>query len=214
MFHLPGAAGFDNVWIDRSLNATTKEFVIMSSHFGYVPRITPIGLLTCALLWIATTANAAQQGADQFMVTVYSDSRGSQELLSGHYDAALARIEASQGLDEANRFEAATNLCVAQMMAGRFGSARTACDAAVKTARSAAIATPTWGPPAGGAYQADVAIAYSNRAVLHWLTDDTQSAASDLAQAKRFAPKADFVAHNLTALYAQGQTLAQLRPAQ
>jgi hypothetical protein len=186
----------------------------MSSYFRHIPRITPIGLLTSALVWIAATASAAQQGADRFMVTVYSNSRGSQELLIGHYDAARAQIETSRGLDEANRFKAATNLCVAQMMAGRFDSARTACDVAVKTARSAAIATPNWGPPAGGAYQADVAIAYANRAVLHWLTDDTQSAASDLAQAKRFAPTADFVARNVTALNAKIDTVARIRTAQ
>ena len=183
----------------------------MSPYFRHVPRITPIGLLTSALLWIAATANAAQQDADHFVVTVYSDSRGSQELLIGHYDEALAQTETSRGLDEVARLEAATNLCVARMMAGRFDSARTACDSAVKAARSAAIATSTWGPSAGTAHQADVAIAYANRAVLHWLTDDTHSAASDLAQAKRFAPKADFVTRNLAALNTVDQTAAQFR---
>ena len=186
----------------------------MSSYFQYVPRIAPIGLLTFALVLIASTANATQQDTDHFRVTVYSDTRGYQELSIGHYDAAVSQIETSRGLDEVNRFEAATNLCVAQMMAGRFDSARTACDVAVKTARSAATAAPTWGPRAGAAYQADVAIAYANRAVLHWLIDDTQSAASDLAQAKRFAPKADVVVRNLAALNAEDQTATQLRLAQ
>jgi hypothetical protein len=183
----------------------------MPSCFRNVPRITPIGFITSALVWIATIANATAQDSEHFMVRIYSDSRGSQELLIGHYDAALAQIEASRGLDDAERVEAATNLCVAQMMAGRFDSARTACDLAVKTARSAAIATQTWGPPAGGARQSDVAIAYANRAVLHWLTDDTRSAASDLAQAKRLAPNADFVTNNLTALNVQEQAPAQFR---
>jgi hypothetical protein len=81
----------------------------------------------------------------------------------------------------------------------------------VKIARSAAIATPNWGPT-GGAHLGDVAVAYANRAVLRWLTDDTRSAASDLAQAKRFAPKADFVARNLTVLNAEGRTVAQVQP--
>jgi hypothetical protein len=164
-------------------------------------------------MWVGATANATEQGADQFMVEVYSNSRGSQELLSGHYDAALAQIETSHGLDEASRFEAATNLCVAQMMVGRFDSARTACDAAVKSARSAAITTPTWGPPAGGAHQEDVAVAYANRAVLHWLTDDAQSAANDLAQAKRLSPKADFVTRNVAALQSPHSGVAQVQPA-
>jgi Flp pilus assembly protein TadD len=183
----------------------------MSPYFRHVQRITPIGLLTSALVWIAATANAAQQDTDHFVVTVYSDTRGSQELLIGHYDEALAQIETSRGLDEAPRLEAATSLCVARMMAGRFDSARTACDEAVRTARSEPSATRTWGPGAGGIYQRDVAIAYANRAVLHWLTDDTHSAASDLAQAKRFAPKADFVTRNLAALNTLDQTAAQFR---
>jgi hypothetical protein len=184
----------------------------MLSYLRQVPRIS-IGLLTSALMWVGATANATEQGADQFIVSVYSNGRGSQELLSGHYDAALAQIETSRGLDEASRFAAATNLCVAQMMAGQFDSARTACDAAVKSARSSAITNPSWGPPAGGAHQEDVAVAYANRAVLHWLTDDTQSAANDLEQAKRLSPKADLVTRNVIALRASHSEVAQVQPA-
>jgi tetratricopeptide (TPR) repeat protein len=182
----------------------------MLSSLRQVSRIT-IGLLTSALMWVVAPANATEQGTDQFIVRVYSNGLGSQELLGGHYDAALAQIETSRGLDEASRFEAATNLCVAHMMAGRFDSARSACDKAVKSARSSAIATPHWGPPAGGAHQQDVAIAYANRAVLHWLTDDAQSAANDLAQAKRLSPKADFVTHNVTALQSSHSAIAQVQ---
>ena len=62
----------------------------MSSCFRYVPRIACIGLMASALVLIDTTANATtHQEADHFVVTVYSDSRGSQDLLMGQYDAAL-----------------------------------------------------------------------------------------------------------------------------
>ena len=185
----------------------------MLSYLRQVSPIISIGLLTSALIWVSAGANATEQGSDQFMVTVYSNSRGSQEILSGDYEAALARIETPQGLGEVSRFAAVTNLCVAQMMARRFDFARTACDAAVKSARSSAITTPTWGPPAGGAHQEDVAVAYAKRAVLHWLTDDAQGAANDLAQAKLLSPKADFVTHNVTALQSSHSTLAQVQPA-
>lgn len=182
---------------------------------SYLRQVSPItiSLLTSALMWVAPTVNATERGADQFMVRVYSNGLGSQEILRGRYEAALAQIETSRGVDEAMRFEAATNLCVAQMMAGRFESARTACDAAVKSARASAIATPTWGPPAGGAHQEDVAVAYANRAVLHWLTDDAQGAANDLAQAKRLSSKADFVTRNVTALLSSHSTVTQIQPA-
>jgi hypothetical protein len=45
-----------------------------------------------------------------------------------------------------------------------------------------------------------LAIAYSNRAVLHWLSKDAVAAARDLAEAAALTPKADFVARNITAL--------------
>jgi hypothetical protein len=58
-----------------------------------------------------------------------------------------------------------------------------------------------------------MAVAYANRAVLHWLTDDVQSAANDLAQAKRLSPKADFVTRNVTALQSPHSAIAQVQPA-
>ncbi len=180
----------------------------MSSSFGQAPRITAILLLTSALVAISLAANSAEPDSGHFTVTVYSNTRGTQELLTGRYDEALVRLQAP-GVGNATAFEAATNLCVAQMMAGHFESARGTCDAAVKSARSS-LAIPHWGPTAG-ANQKDVAIAYANRAVLHWLTDDTHSAESDLAQAKRFAPDADFVTRNLTALSSQDSTDTPLR---
>ena len=183
----------------------------MSSYLSQVPRIT-VGVLTSALLWLGVTANASDQSADQFIVRVYSNDVGSEDLLSGRYDAALAKIETSQSLHVASDFAAATNLCVAQIMAGRFDSARGACDEALKSARSSAISTSTWGPPAGGAHQQDVAIAYANRAVLHWLTDDIQSAANDLAQAKRLSPRADFVTRNVAALQSSYSKVVQGKP--
>lgn len=179
----------------------------MSSNFGQAPRITSILLITSGLVGIAIPAHSAEQDIDHFTLTVYSNTCGTQELLTGHYDEALARLEASR-VDDARLFES-TNLCVAQIMTGHFDSARTTCDVAVKNARSS-VAIPYWGARAD-ANQVDVAIAYANRAVLHWLTDDTQSAASDLAQAKRFAPKAEFVARGLIALNAQDQTAGTFR---
>lgn len=124
----------------------------MSSYVHLVPRIS-IGLLVSAVLWMGTSASASERGTDQFIVRVYSNGQVAQDLMSGRYDAALAKIDASKDLNEPNSFTSATNLCVAEMMAGRFESARSACDAAVKSTRSSAIATPTWGPPAGGAHQ-------------------------------------------------------------
>ncbi len=91
----------------------------MSSHFRQTLRITSILLMTSGLLGIAVTADSAEQDSDHFTVTVYSSSRGSQELLTGRYDEALAQLEAP-GVGYMSPFEAATNLCAAQIMAGHF----------------------------------------------------------------------------------------------
>ena len=185
----------------------------MLSCLRKIPRATLMGLLNSTLLCSAAAANATEVGTNPFVVTVYSEGLGVEQLLTGHYEAALTQMGKPQGWDEGSPLEAATNLCVAQMMTGRFDVARATCDTAVKNARSAAVNASTWGPAAGAAHHGqDVAIAYANRAVLHWLTDDTRRAADDLAQAKRLAPQADFVARNLTALNAKDRTLAQLEP--
>jgi hypothetical protein len=49
-------------------------------------------------------------------------------------------------------------------------------------------------------YRDYLAVAYSNRAVLNWMLNDTRAAQSDLKKAASIAPKATFVARNETAL--------------
>lgn len=51
-----------------------------------------------------------------------------------------------------------------------------------------------------GHTQSSLALAYSNRAVLRWLTHDDESAISDLTRARALAPSADFVRKNSTAI--------------
>ena len=58
-------------------------------------------------------------------------------------------------------------------------------------------------------YRDYLALAYSNRAVLHWMSNDTAAAQSDLKKAAAAAPKATFVARNLTALQSH-TTVAQV----
>lgn len=49
------------------------------------------------------------------------------------------------------------------------------------------------------------ALAYSNRAVLEWISSDEAAARKDLAKAQKVAPQSDFVAQNLAALEAHGE---------
>ena len=45
-----------------------------------------------------------------------------------------------------------------------------------------------------------LALALSNRAVLHWMSSDSVAAANDLKRAESLSPKADFVTRNRQAL--------------
>ena len=58
-----------------------------------------------------------------------------------------------------------------------------------------------------------VAIAYTNRAVVHLMSSDTASAKADLAKAQSLAPKAEFVSRNIAALQSSRSTIAQLEVA-
>jgi len=58
-----------------------------------------------------------------------------------------------------------------------------------------------------------VAIAYTNRAIVHMLSKDSASAKADLERAKSLAPTADFVSRNLAAVQSSRSTIAQLEVA-
>jgi hypothetical protein len=45
-----------------------------------------------------------------------------------------------------------------------------------------------------------LALAYANRAVMHWMSHDEASAQKDLSRARELSPQTDFVAQNIAAL--------------
>jgi Tfp pilus assembly protein PilF len=54
-----------------------------------------------------------------------------------------------------------------------------------------------------------VAVALSNRAVLHWMADESDAAAADLKRAEALSPKSDFVHRNKAALEFSHSQLAR-----
>lgn len=131
------------------------------------------------------SAGALADGAHRFVFTTYSDAAGGADVLAGRYRAALEELTShadSAGLDPS---AIDTNRCVAYSMTLQWQEARAACDAAVLEARD---------------NDDSLAVAYANRAVLHWLSSDDSAARHDLAKASEFSPRADFVARNLAAL--------------
>jgi hypothetical protein len=160
-----------------------------------VLRLAIAGVVQGGALLAGSVAHAAEQ-PNKFVMTAYTNAPGGENLVKGRYDAALAQTRFASPSDEA----LPTNRCVAYTMTGQFDTAKSACDAAVREARSDlmhASSSMLWRT---AELQDFLAVAYSNRAVLHWLSKDAVAAARDLAEAAVFTPKAEFVARNITAL--------------
>lgn len=160
---------------------------------GSIHTVT-LGILAAALL---STSVAAADAPDPFVLVAYSDRPGGTPLAGGDYDAAtrmLRRMPPASMLDPA---ALDTNRCVAYAMTRQLAAARLACEAAVEELKPQAGSVLA--ERHGGQDDADAALAYSNRAVLRWLSADRAAAQQDLARARRLAPHADFVLKNLAA---------------
>ncbi len=69
---------------------------------------------------------------------------------------------------------------------------------------------PTYQYSARADHDEYLAIALSNRAVLHWLSSESDAAASDLKRAGQLSPKAAFVTRNIAALEYSHTAVAQV----
>ena len=165
-----------------------------------------LGLAAAVALLLGSAAHAADP-SHAFVVTAYSNGQGGAALLSGDYAAASQQLQRGPGL-HANETADSNNLCITLMLTKQLDSALTACDAAVRAAERARWAQPVY--YSGSGLNDSVAVALSNRAVLHWLAANSQAAAEDLRKAGLLSPKADFIARNRAALEYSHTTVAQI----
>ncbi len=142
---------------------------------------------------------ALADGAHRFVFTAYSDAAGGRDIVAGRYRAAIEKLNRYPHIMDTRSSATNTNLCVAYAMTLQWRSAHAACDAAVSEAREQRDATPAWWGAIPASADA-VAVAYANRAVMHWLLHDEAAARKDLARAQELSPRARFVARNLAAL--------------
>jgi hypothetical protein len=96
-------------------------------------------------------------------------------------------------LDAASPLVKLTDACVAAITGKDYTQAKRACDGAVREARYERV---TLSPYASGDASSDLAVAYSNRAVLHYLLGNTQQAQQDFNAAQHASPNEAFVAQN------------------
>lgn len=153
---------------------------------------------------------AGAQAADPpaaAVLSAYENSAGGRAVLAGDYAGAIAELAGHGASYRLDAVAASTNLCVAYVMSRQWDEAHAACDEAVMTARLDETYSPTL--YARGVHAQEVALAYCNRAVMHWLAAQPESAASDLARARALAPTSAFVARNLEAVaHAPGARVA------
>jgi tetratricopeptide (TPR) repeat protein len=143
---------------------------------------------------------ALADGAHQFVFTAYSDAAGGTDVLAGRYGAAIAELKDYRGIADRDPSATNTNRCVAYSMTLQWQAARSACDAAVRTAGEQRDLPMAWWARSSGSGDDYLAVAYANRAVLHWMLNDGAAARKDLARAQELSPGADFVARNFAAL--------------
>jgi tetratricopeptide (TPR) repeat protein len=180
----------------RQENAVMSSFSRNSRRANSARRTRAVG---AGIALTLVSGAALADGAHQFVFTAYSDAAGGAEVLAGRYRIALEELESYRGAVDHDPAATETNLCVAYSMTLQWPKARAACDDAVRAAREQQRfpASWSWAPPSHDDY---VALAYANRAVMHWLVHDEAAARKDLARAQELSPQSDFVARNLAAL--------------
>lgn len=150
-------------------------------------------------LALASTA-ALAGGTHRFVFTAFSDAIGGEEVVAGRYNAALDELKNVPNTGQIDRPAVDTNRCVAYSMTLHWQQARAACDAAVRAAVAQQMSPPVWWGWLHTSADDYLAVAYANRAVMHWLSSEDAAAREDLAKAQELSPAAEFVARNLVAL--------------
>ncbi|MEJ1963021.1 MAG: hypothetical protein WDO56_16310 [Gammaproteobacteria bacterium] len=180
----------------------------MYSHKRHIGKLATSAAAIAASSILSIAAAQAAETSTPMVLTAYINAAGGESVLKGNYDTALAEIRRDHSVN-ADYSAKMTNLCVTYAAKKDLAQAKNACDSAVQTAKSERISAQRY---AAGTVQENgyVAIAYTNRAVVHMMSKDSASARSDLARAKSLAPSAEFVSKNLAAVENTGSKIAQL----
>lgn len=179
----------------------------MFSHKRHLGKLATATAIAASSILSIAAAQAAETSTPM-VLTAYVNAAGGESALKGKFDEALLEIRRDHSLNS-DYSAKLTNLCVTYAAKKQLTQAMHACDSAVQAARSDRMSAQRY--PAGTVRENGyVAIAYTNRAVVHMLAKDSESAKLDLARAKSLAPSAEFVSKNLAAVESSGSKIAQL----
>lgn len=142
------------------------------------------GAVTLLAAVVLSGATRAEAGDAPFTMNAIEDAPSGRAILAGRYSAAIDKIDATRG-SAISRFYAANNLCVAQVMAGERADAVESCELAVTAIREAldSLHPGLDGAVREFAYRKYLAIALSNRGVLHAVTGRPALARADFDEA-------------------------------
>jgi hypothetical protein len=194
---LPGAAmAAETAESTRTApESCVQTFVPAASRItGHPGRATPVRQrsVTSSADCPRTTVRADVQ---PMVLASFTDAPGGLALVRGNTESALEQIQGRKR--RKSPAVLLTNECVGLTVLRQWSEARVACDAAVDAANRERDPRNTRFDASSRLAASNVAVAYSNRAVLNWLTDDTIAAHNDLAKARKLAPSARYVARNL-----------------
>jgi hypothetical protein len=170
-------------------------------------------LAVAASLALAGAGAQAAEKPVRPVLTGYTDTVGSEALVTGQYDTMIAEVARFKDAPAATPTAYHTNLCVGYIATRQLDEAEKACNAAVRAAKRERTQMSNWMISSRKAYNEQVAIAYANRAVLRMVKADAASAKTDLTKAGALAPDAEFVTRNVAALNVK-TALAQATTAQ
>lgn len=168
-----------------------------------------VTLAAASSVIVTAGVQAADMAGSPLVLTAYSNGAGGQSLIEGNYEEAMKQIELDRATSSTAYSAKTNNLCVALAVSKKIEEAKAACTSALKAAKYDKLNTQRYAP-GSSRENAYVAIAYTNRAVVHMMAKDTASANEDLARAKSLAPTAEFVSRNLAAAKGARSTIAQL----
>jgi hypothetical protein len=141
-----------------------------------------------------TCTQCESSSRQPLILASYTDARGGQALVRGRTE--LARELLSTKTFGRSSAAELTNMCVAQTVLRQLSQAGEACDAAVARALAERASTSRWPGAYREAVHTAVGAAYSNRAVMHWLSGNELAAHEDLVRARDFSPNASYVMRN------------------
>ena len=171
-----------------------------------------LAAIAATSIFSAVAAHASDVTAPKLVLTAYINGAGGESVMAGKYDAALTEIKRDRSASSDAYTAKINNQCVTYAVMKQLPQAMSACDEALRAAKADRISALRYSP--GSVIQNSyVAIAYTNRAVVHMMTKDVEGAKSDLARAKSLAPDAEFVSKNLLAMETSSSKIAQLNVA-